>query len=160
MTEASHRDRFILGRACARYALAALYLTAGVLHIWMPETFLQITPDWVPYPKQVILLTGLCEIVGAFALLTHRLRYAAGIALALYAVCVYPANIKHALYGLPLAHAHLTWWYHAPRLAFQPVLVWWALFAGDVTLWPFHSWNVKRRSLDKNEKSHHPGLAG
>ena len=29
-----------------------------------------------------------------------------------------------------------SWWYHAPRLALQPVLVWWALFAGGVADWP------------------------
>ncbi len=80
--------------------------------------------------------TGLCEIAGAIALLTRALRRAAGIALATYAVCVFPANIKHAIDSLPAGAEHLGWWYHAPRLAFQPVLVWWALFAGEVVAWP------------------------
>ena len=31
----------------------------------------------------------------------------------------------------------LGWSYHAPRLLFQPVLVWAALFAGGVTDWPW-----------------------
>ena len=57
-----------------------------------------ITPNWAPFPLQVIFATVLCEIAGAIALNT-RLRCAAGAALALYAVCVYPANIKHAMYG-------------------------------------------------------------
>ena len=57
--------------------------------------------------------------------------------LALYAVCVYPANIKHAIEGIPVGDVQLGWWYHAPRLALQPVLVWWALFAGKITDWPF-----------------------
>jgi uncharacterized membrane protein len=127
----------IIGRVCARWPLALLFLAAGIIHIWKPEPFLLITPDWVPYPQQVILGTGICEIIGAFALLTKRLRYAAGIGFALYAVCVYPANIKHAFYGLPGDHAQLTWWYHGPRLAFQPVIVWWSLFAGEVITWPF-----------------------
>ena len=30
--------------------------------------FVAITPDWVPVPHVVILLTGLCEIAGALAL--------------------------------------------------------------------------------------------
>lgn len=95
-----------------------------------------ITPSWVPFPRQVIFATGLCELAGAIALNT-RLRRAAGAALALYAVCVYPANIKHALYGLPEGQLQLGWWYHAPRLALQPVLVWWALYAGELIEWPF-----------------------
>ncbi len=117
--------------------LAAIYLTAGVCHLYTPDAFLLITPDWVPFPRQVILGTGLCEIAGALALLTRTLRRAAGIALALYAVCVFPANIKHFLDNLAAGGLHLGWWYHVPRLAFQPVLVWWGLFAGEVTNWPF-----------------------
>ena len=31
----------------------------------------------------------------------------------------------------------LGWGYHAPRLLFQPVLIWAALYAGEVTTWPF-----------------------
>jgi uncharacterized membrane protein len=104
-----------------------------------------ITPDWVPFPHQVIFGTGLCELAGAAGLLTKRFRRAAGMCLALYAVCVYPANIKHAIDGLPIGHVQLSWWYHAPRLAVQPVLVWWALFAGQVVTWPFTRQSPPRR---------------
>lgn len=129
-------SRLKRGRAVARTVLAVAYFAAGVLHICVPGPFVGITPDWVPFPHAVILLTGLCEIAGAVALLTGRLRRAAGVALALYAVCVYPANLKHA-FAAPVGAVQLGWWYHAPRLALQPVLVWWALFAGGVVTWPF-----------------------
>lgn len=125
------------GRTWSRWALASIYVAAGVFHLATPESFLLITPDWVPFPKQVILATGLCELAGAFGLMTPRFRTAAGIGLAAYAVCVYPANIKHALDGLPAGEVQLGWWYHAPRLLLQPVLVWWALFAGGTVTWPF-----------------------
>jgi uncharacterized membrane protein len=127
----------IKGRAASRWVMAALYLAAGIFHLSTPDTFVMITPAWVPFPHQVILATGLCEIAGAFGLMTRSLRRAAGIALALYAVCVFPANIKHAFEGVPAGDIQLGWWYHAPRLALQPVLVWWALFAGEVVDWPF-----------------------
>ncbi len=125
------------GRTIGRWVLAACYLLAGVAHLSSPGPFLLITPGWVPFPRQVIAATGLCELAGAAGLLTRRLRRAAGIGLALYAVCVFPANIKHALVGLPAGQVQLGWWYHGPRLALQPVLVWWALFAGEVVDWPF-----------------------
>jgi uncharacterized membrane protein len=127
----------IKGRATSRWVLAARYLAAGIFPLSTPRSFLMIMPDWVPYPSGVILATGLCEIAGAFGLMTRSLRRAAGIAFALYAVCVFPANIKHAFEGLPAGQIQLGWWYHAPRLALQPVLVWWALFAGGVIDWPF-----------------------
>ena len=132
------------GRSVGRVVLAALYGAAGLFHLAMPEPFLLITPAWVPMPRAVILATGLCELAGAAGLLTRRLRFAAGIGLALYAVCVYPANIKHALDGLPAGEVQLGWWYHGPRLLLQPVLVWWALFAGGVVDWPFRRPTLKR----------------
>ena len=126
-------------RAVSRWVLATIYFVAGVAHLSLPGPFLLITPSWVPYPRDVILATGLCELAGAGGLLTRRLRWAAGVGLALYAVCVYPANIKHAVDGLPADQVQLGWWYHAPRLALQPVLVWWALFAGGSIDWPFRT---------------------
>lgn len=129
--------RAMRGRSVARTVLAIFYLLAGVLHLTLPGPFLLIMPGWVPYPSQVVLLTGLCELAGGIGLLSPALRRAAGIGLALYAVCVFPANIKHAIDGVPPGHFQLSWWYHAPRLALQPVLVWWALYAGGVVDWPF-----------------------
>ncbi len=127
----------VKGRRAARYALVVAYAAAGVFHLATPEPFLMITPDWVPFPRAVIFGTGLCELAGAFGLLTRRLRRAAGVGLALYAVCVFPANIKHAFEGVPAGQVQLSWWYHGPRLALQPVIVWWALFAGELVDWPF-----------------------
>ena len=117
--------------------MAAFYLTAGIGHLAAPDKFLLIVPDWVPFARPVVLVTGLFEIAGALALLGTRLRRLAGSMLALYAVCVFPANIKHAIDGVQLPLLPDTWWYHAPRLAFQPVLVWWALFCTGVVDWPF-----------------------
>jgi len=129
--------RFLLLRTVLRVLLAAAFFAAGVAHLLVPEPFLKITPGWVPFAQHVIFVTGLCEIFGAVTLLTRSLRYPTGIALALYALCVWPANFKHALDGIDVAHIPSSWWYHGPRLALQPVIILWALFAGDVVDWPF-----------------------
>jgi uncharacterized membrane protein len=120
-----------------RWAMALLYFGAGIAHLRSPAGFLAITPEWVPFPRDVILATGVCEIAGAVALITTPLRWWAGVMLALYAVCVFPANIKHAIENVPIDGMRLSWWYHAPRLALQPVLVWWALYCGGVVDWPW-----------------------
>ena len=125
-------------RTALRWLLALAYFVAGIFHLRSPAGFLAITPSWVPCPAQVIALTGLAELAGATALaLIPRLRKAAGIGLALYAVCVFPANINHAINHIAIGGTSLGWWYHAPRLALQPVLVWLALWTGGVTDWPF-----------------------
>jgi uncharacterized membrane protein len=124
-------------RAIMRVVIAAFYIAAGIVHLIAPEAFLPIVPDWVPHPSEVVVVTGVCEISGGIGLMTQRLRRLAGIMLALYAVCVFPANLKHALEGIHLPPLPDSWWYHGPRLALQPILVWWALYCGDVIDWPF-----------------------
>jgi uncharacterized membrane protein len=64
--------------------MAAFYLAAGIVHLIAPDKFLPIVPDFVPLPSEVVLATGVCEIVGGLALLTRRLRWVAGVMLALY----------------------------------------------------------------------------
>jgi uncharacterized membrane protein len=124
-------------RTVMRWMMAAFYGIAGVVHLATPGSFLPIVPDWVPFPREVVLVTGVCELFGAAALLTVRLRWLAGVMLALYALCVWPANVKQALEHIVLPSIPDTWWYHGPRLAFQPVLIWWALFCAGVVDWPW-----------------------
>ncbi|MCS3762801.1 DoxX family protein [Bradyrhizobium centrosematis] len=131
---ASEPDR---RRAVMRFALAALYVAAGFAHLAVPDKFLAIAPSWVPFPIEVILVTGICEIAGSIALLMTPLRWWAGVALALYALCVWPANIKHALEGIDVPPIPNSWLYHGPRLVLQPVLIWWALYCADVIAWPW-----------------------
>eukprot|EP01035_Chromulina_nebulosa_P031804 gene31804-42420_t len=96
-------------RLILRWLLAAIYLLAGVLHVVAPHPFLTIVPAWVPFPDMVVLLTGLCEIAGAVGLMTRRWRWLAAVLLALYAVFVFPANIKHAIDGLVYDRNTLGW---------------------------------------------------
>ena len=117
--------------------LAICYLAAGVAHLRSPAGFIAITPSWVPFPDEVVAFTGVAEIAGAIGLMLPRFRYAAGVGLALYALCVWPANINHAVNDIAIGGRDLSWWYHGPRLAFQPVLIWLALWVALVTDWPF-----------------------
>ncbi|MGV8938580.1 MAG: DoxX family protein [Allorhizobium sp.] len=120
-----------------RIGLSLFYGAAGLLHIAWPAPFLTITPDWVPFAHETILFTGVCELLGAAGMWVPRLARAAGIGLALYAVCVYPANIKHAIDGLTAPDARLwSWFYHVPRLALQPLLAWLPLFVVGAVTWP------------------------
>ena len=165
VTMAKRPRRFAAVRAFMRWVLAALFAAAGIAHLSVPGPFLAITPDWVPLAPQVIFGTGLCELAGAVALVLDdiaamifaarrkpprlasgilfirivfgALRYWAGIAFALYALCVWPANIKQALDHIVLPPIPDSWWYHGPRLALQPVIMWAALFAAGVVDWPF-----------------------
>lgn len=129
-------------REALRWFLAIAFAFAGYKHLSTPAGFLAITPSWVPAPELVIRATGWCELAGALGLMTppSMLRWArpaAGIGLALYSLCVWPANLHHALADIPIGGVHLSWWYHGPRLAAQPLIMWAALWASGVVDWPF-----------------------
>jgi uncharacterized membrane protein len=125
------------GRGRARWALALLYVAFGGFHLAAADSFLPIVPPQIPFPREVVLFTGLCEVAGGAGLILPATRRWAGALLGLYAVCVFPANLYHAFAHVSVPGLPSSWWYHAPRLAFQPVFVWWALYAGEVLDWPF-----------------------
>jgi uncharacterized membrane protein len=120
-----------------RMIIAVFYTAAGIAHLWAPAQLLAITPSWAPFPQQLIFITGLFEIGASIALLIGVQRMSAGLLMALYALCVWPANFKHAIDGIDLPYISSSWWYHAPRLAFQPLIIWWALFCSHAVDWPF-----------------------
>ena len=126
-------------RGVMRIAMSVFFAAGFVLHLLAADQLVAITPDWVPYPREVVLITGMIELAGAVALLVPRLRHATGIALAIYVIAVWPANFKHAFAHIVTPPIPDSWWYHAPRLALQPVIAWWALFSTRVIDWPFRS---------------------
>jgi uncharacterized membrane protein len=129
-------------KAALRWLLAAFYAFAGVIHLINPAPFLTITPAWVPAPEAVVLLTGVAEILGAIGLVqpwSRPLRQAAGWGLALYALCVWPANINHFAMDMARADGGLGLGYHIPRMVAQPVIIGLALWLGEC-------WPLRRRA--------------
>ena len=121
-------------RRVGRWLLAAFFALAGIGHFMFADAMVRVTPDWVPMARAVVIATGLAELAGAAGLMTRRWRVAAGWAFAAYAVCVFPANVKHAMLDLG-SGTGLSLWYHGPRLLAQPLVVWWALWASGAVRW-------------------------
>jgi len=144
-----------LARTLTRWFLVLAYLAAGVLHIAMPAPFLGIMPPAVPFPEAIIFWTGVAELLGAIGLaqsISPALRRAAGIGLALYALCVWPANIQHMVNDLS-GNGGLGLGYHIPRMIAQPVIIWAALWASRVIDWPFAGKDQPSRSSRSDRSS-------
>jgi len=120
-------------KTALRWLLAVFYFAAGVIHIAKPAPFLTIMPGWVPMPEAVVLWTGVAEILGSIGLaqgFSLPLRRAAGWGLALYALCVWPANINHFALDMAKPGGGLGLGYHVPRMFAQPAIIWLALWVG------------------------------
>jgi len=130
----------VKGRAISRALLGIGYAAAGMLHLLLPAPFVAIVPPWVPAAGTVVMLTGWAELAGAAGVgqgPSRRFRMAAAWGLAAYAFCVWPANVQHMLIDLAQPSRGLGLAYHLPRLALQPLLIWWPLWASGVLSWPF-----------------------
>lgn len=124
-------------QSAIRILLSAFYAFAGYMHLAAPAPFLSIMPSSVPYPDAIIFWTGIAEILGSVALvqpLHLRLRQAGAIGLALYALCVWPANINHFILDMAREDGGLGLAYHMPRMIAQPILIWLALWVGQVSM--------------------------
>ena len=116
-------------RTVARWALGLFLLAAGTGHFLVPEEFLAQIPPWLPAPLAIVYVSGLVELaLGAALLVLPRSRVVVGWLTAAFFVVILPGNISQAVTGTPafgLDSDAARW----GRLAFQPVLVAWALWS-------------------------------
>jgi uncharacterized membrane protein len=84
-------------RRISRYAIAALFVGAGIAHFTHEAFFLRIVPPVLPNPRLLVQVSGLAEIAGGIGVLVPALRRAAGLGLIALLVAVFPANLYMAL---------------------------------------------------------------
>jgi len=111
----------------ARFALAALFIGAGIAHFLRPAPYAGIIPDWIPAHAFMVGLSGIAEIAGGIGVLFRRTQRVAGIGLILLLIAVFPANIQMLFNGI---HDAKPAWYQVAlwlRLPLQPLLGWWVL---------------------------------
>lgn len=111
-------------KSASLLAQAVLYVLAGRAHFTATDWYLKLMPPYLPWHRELVLLSGGIEIVLGLALLHPATRVPAAWGIMALLVAVFPANIHHlaangAGTGVP------TWALWA-RLPFQAVLLAWA----------------------------------
>lgn len=82
-------------RTWAPRALAAAFLTSGVVHMVKPSVFTPLVPPGLPSPTGVVYVSGVAELICALGLLA-RTRWAGPASVAVLAA-VFPGNVQMAL---------------------------------------------------------------
>jgi len=77
------------------WIVIALFTTSGVLHLVNPSAFLWLMPEWTPFVTELIIISGVAELLAALGL-ALRLRWAP-IFTTLVLLGVWPANWWFAL---------------------------------------------------------------
>lgn len=109
------------------YAIAALFVSAGLAHFLWPDMFVRVVPPYFSRPLLLVYLSGVAEVLGGSGILIPAVRPYAGWGLILFLAAVYPVHlymVRHpdafsripvwALYArLPLQFAIMAWVYWA-----------------------------------------------
>lgn len=126
------RTRSEIARMVGRAILGAFFATVGVQHFTETQAFVEIVPPWLPWPVELVWLSGVFEILGGVGLIVPPVRGWAGVGLLWLLVAVYPANIHMAINDVPFQGYLLPWWGHLIRLALQFVLMGWVVWAAEL----------------------------
>src|SRR5262245_43973563 len=118
-----------------RLGLALMFLFTASAHFTsMRHDLARMVPPWMPQPGTVVFLTGRCEIIGAIGLLVPATRPAAAVALILFPVAVFPANVQAARAGVTLRGKPATpLALRFPMQILFIVLLWWSCLASCPT---------------------------
>lgn len=81
----------------ARIAMAVMLVFTAIGHFAFTKGMIMMVPDFVPFKKEVVYLTGFIEIAAAVGLLIPGLRMVTGWLLILFFLLLLPANIKAAI---------------------------------------------------------------
>jgi uncharacterized membrane protein len=104
--------------------IGALFIVAGALHFVRPRMYEAMIPPYLPDAHALVLISGVCEMLGGAGVLLPATRIAAGRGLIALLVSVFPANVYMATDAerfRSVAPAGVLW----ARLLLQFVLVWW-----------------------------------
>jgi len=119
------------------YLQAIFYVFAGIQHFRVADYYLPMMPAYLPWHSELVLLSGVGEVLCGLGLLLPQTRVIAAWGTIALLVAVFPANIHVALHNVPLFGAKegagaLNW----VRLPFQLVLMawaWWYTRPSEVT---------------------------
>lgn len=106
------------------YLMSAFFFFAGIVHFLKPGVFLGIMPKFLPYPLQLVYISGACEILFAVLLAIPSTRHIGAWLIILLLIAVFPANIQMAITFFKEKNPYL--WVALLRLPLQFVMIWWA----------------------------------
>lgn len=103
------------------------FLLGGIAHFMVTNIEMRVMPPYIPWPRAAVLVSGVCELLGAAGLLWRRTRRAAGVGLFALTLAVTPVHIymlqRPELFDVP-------YWALLLRLPLQAALL--ALIAWTV----------------------------
>ena len=116
-----------------RIAMSVMLVFTAIGHFAFTEGMIMMMPDFIPFKKELVYITGIIEICAAIGLVFFRLQLVTAWLLILFFLLILPANINAALKnidyqtGSNTGHGVAYLWFRVPlQLLF---IVWVYFFA-------------------------------
>lgn len=113
----------------ARVGLSLFFLVTALAHFNTPEEMAKMIPAFVPYPLELIYVTGVLELLGAIGVWIPRLERVTGLLLIVMLIGLLPANIYSAINRIDYGGHDAGPIYLLVRVPFQLFVIWWTYFA-------------------------------
>ena len=84
-------------------------------------------PDYLSYHREIVIISGVLELLGAIGILVVKSRLLAGYCLIILCVVVFPANINMALHPEKFTDIPVIFLYI--RLPLQILMIWFIWWA-------------------------------
>jgi uncharacterized membrane protein len=110
------------------WLLGIFFVFAGWNHFRSHATYVAIMPPYMPWPNQLVDISGVAEMLGGIGVIVKWTRKAAGIGLIVLLIAVFPANVNMAVHHVMPGSWVVPIWALWLRLPLQIVLaawVWW-----------------------------------
>lgn len=112
-------------KSISKFLLATFMIVAGTMHFANPAFFLKIMPPYLPFHKELVLVSGIFEIILGALLLIPKYSHLAAWGIMALLIAVFPANI-YLYQNQEILPASPT--IHLLRLPLQGVFVLWAFW--------------------------------
>ncbi len=109
-----------------KYLLVIFFVGGGINHFVNPDFYIRIMPPYLPWHRELVLLSGVFEVVLGLMVLIPRYLRLAGWGLIALLIAVSPANIHMAVNSH--LYPEIPTVFHFIRLPLQLVFiawVWW-----------------------------------
>ena len=102
--------------------VSIFFMSGGVSHFLFIDFFVRAMPDYIPLHKELVIISGIFEILGAVGILVPKTRLFSAVGLILLCIAVFPANMNMAINSHLYGDVSPIMIYL--RLPFQLVIIW------------------------------------
>lgn len=107
--------------------VALFFLAGGIAHFMGTDLFVNAMPDYLSHQEELVIVSGIFELLGAVGILIPKTRVFAAYGLIVLVVVVFPVNINMALHpnryaGIPVILLYI-------RLPLQLLFIWFIWWA-------------------------------